>query len=130
MDRKLQQQEIQRLILLGDRARSTMEIGVISLKKQLDVPARIRGSLKTQPIGWLLGSMAAGLVISRLLAPKAAPDPKKKRGLPITLLGLTLTAVRPFAKVWLADQVKNYLAGQPFKPTAIRPQAGTSTQSF
>jgi hypothetical protein len=123
MDRKLSKdQEIERLIRLGDAARSCLEDEVILLKQRLDVPARIRGSLKDHPAGWLLGSLASGLAASLLLRLKPRPAEKKHRGLPLTLLGLTFAAVRPMAKVWLTGQVKNYLTGQ------SRASATSSTQ--
>lgn len=118
MDRKLpKNQEIERLIRLGEAARSCLGNEAVLLKQRLDVPTRIRGSLKSHPAAWLFGSLASGFAAGLLLfrrKPAAAAE-KKHRGLALTLLGLTLTAVRPFAKVWLTDQVKNYFAGQPVR---------------
>lgn len=114
MDRKLpQSQEIERLIRLSAASRSCLSGEVTQLKLRLDVPTRIRGSLKTHPTAWLFGSLASGFAASLLFRRKPAPTGAKPRGLPLTLLGLALTAVRPFAKVWLADQVKSYLIGRP-----------------
>jgi len=127
MDRNLpKHQEIERLIRLGDAARSCLENEAISLKQRLDVPARIRGSLKEHPAGWLLGSLASGLAASLLLRFKPAAAPKKHRGLPLTLLGLTLTAVRPLAKVWLTGRLNSYLAGQSNVSAPARPQQDPS----
>jgi hypothetical protein len=112
MDRKLQQkQEIERLIQLSDSARSTLENAAITLTERLDVPSRLRSSLKSHPTGWLVGSLASGLAASMIFGRKAAVVEKKRRSFPGALLGLSLTAIRPFAKVWLTDQVTNYLAG-------------------
>jgi hypothetical protein len=120
MDRKLpKDQDIERLIRLGETARSVLGHEAVLLKQRLDVPARIRGSLKEHPAGWLLGSLAASL----LLRLRPRPAEKKHRSVPLTLLGLTLTAVRPMAKIWLTDQVKSYLTGQSRTP------ATSSTQS-
>jgi hypothetical protein len=124
MDRKLQQkQEIERLIRLSDVARSTLEDEAISLRNKLDVPSRLRSSLKTHPTGWLVGSMASGLAASMLFGRKQVVTEKKRRSLPLALLGLSLTAVRPIAKVWLTDQVKNYFAAT---STASREQHSQS----
>lgn len=124
MDRKLPENpEIRRLILLGDAARSCLSHEAAALKHRLDVPSRIRGSLKSHPTGWLFGSMAAGLATSLLFRrrpSKSVGAEIKRKSLPLALLGLTLTAVRPFAKVWLTDQVKNYLSGQLATPGAYR----------
>ncbi len=87
---------------------------------------RIHGSLKQHPTGWLLGALASGLVASLLFRRKTVVREKKHRSFPLALLGLTLTAVRPFAKVWLTDQVKNYLVGQRSSPPASRTYSGQS----
>lgn len=131
MDRKLQNQEIQRLIRLGETARASLQSETAELRQRLDVPARIRGAIKTHPTGWLLGALGTGLTLSRLLfrprrTPQSMPSAeavKKRKSLPMLLFGLTLTAIRPFAKVWLADQVKRYLAAQAGIPSGRQPHS-------
>ncbi len=114
MDRKPSQtQEIERLIRLSAASRSCLTGEVIALKQQLDFPARIRGSLKSHPTAWLVGSLASGFVGRLLFRRKSSPPQTKRRGLTANVLGFALTAARPFAKVWLADQVKSYLIGRP-----------------
>ncbi len=114
MDRKLPpNQEIERLIRLSAASRACLTQEGVALKQRLDFPARIRGSLKGHPSAWLFGSLASGFVGSLMFRRKAPASGTKRRGLMMTLLGLALTAVRPFAKVWLADQVKFYLITRP-----------------
>ena len=126
MDRKLSKTEqIERLIRLSDSSRSRLREEAVSLKQRFDLPARIRSSLKGHPTGWMLGSLAAGLTASWMLRRPAPVTGKKHRGLLLSLLGLTLTAIRPFAKIWLTDQVKNYLTGR----AAFPPGASVSTGS-
>jgi len=121
MDRKLpKDQEIQRLIRLSSVARSRLESEALVLKARLDVPARIRASLKNHPAGWLLGSLASGLAASLMLSRKAAVMQKTPRGLTRNLLGFTLNAVRPIAKVWLTNQVKNYLLRAQSRPSRTK----------
>lgn len=128
MDRKLQQTpEIERLIRTSESARASLESEAELLRKRLDVPARIRTSLKSHPTGWLVGSLVSGLAASLLFGRKPqaqaqAVAEKKRRSLPLTLLGLSLTAVRPFAKVWLTDQVKHYFAAQREVPLENQPR--------
>lgn len=133
MDRKLpQKQEIERLIRLSESARSCLSHEATALKHRLDVPARVRDSLKSHPTGWLFGSLASGLAASLFFKRKSNPAPTKRRGLPTALLGLTLTAVRPLAKVWLSGQVKNYLTGR-FEAEAskhVRPAHSSSPHSI
>ncbi len=113
MDRKLSKdQEIQRLIKLSESARVCLSRDVGLLKHQLDVPARLRGALKENPTGWLLGSLGSGLAASLLFRRKAHPLERKKSTLAQALTGLTLTAIQPLAKAWLSDQVKGYLSRQ------------------
>jgi len=74
----------------------------------LDIPARIRGSLKEHPAIWLAGSLASGIATSFLFRRKPQAT-KKHRSLSATLFGLTLTAARPLVKLWLGDQMKLWL---------------------
>lgn len=116
MDRKLSKNpEVERLIRLGDSARSCLKSEVTSLQERLDFPARIRDSLKSHPTGWLLGSLGSGLAASLLFRRKptaAATVATKHRGLFASLLGLALTAARPLLKAWLTNQATGYLAGR------------------
>ncbi len=128
MDRKLSKsQEIQRLIRLSEASRGFLSNEAMSLTQRFDVPARLRQSLIKHPSGWVLGSLASGLFASTIFRRK--PKPKEKsRGLPLTLLGLILTAARPLVKIWLTGQAKNYLTGQLHsfssgRPATPRPQS-------
>ncbi len=113
MDRKLSyHQEIQRLTHANTSARLCLEKEAILLREKLDVPARLQTSLKAHPTGWVVGSLFSGFGASLLFRKKSAPSEKKKRSLPLALIGLTLTAVRPLAKMWLADQAKNYISNR------------------
>lgn len=113
MDPKLpHHQEIERLIRASAVSRSCLQSEVSVLKQRLDFPSRIRSSLKSHPTAWVVGSLASGFATSLLFRRRAVPTGAKPRGLALTLLGLALTAVRPFAKVWLADQVKQHLVGR------------------
>lgn len=113
MDRKFSEKyEIERLIQMSHAARCCLENEAVSLKQRLDFPSRIRSSVSDHPTGWLLGLLASGLGAGLMFRRKPAVPTQKRRSFPLAFLGLTLTAVRPFAKVWLTGQVKNYLAGQ------------------
>jgi hypothetical protein len=132
MDRKLQQShEIERLIEAAQVARSYLEVEAISLKQRLDVPSRIRGSLKSHPTGWLVGSAVSGLAASLMFRRRPIVTEKKRKSFPLAILGLTLTAVRPLAKVWLTDQLKSHLAGSSAKHLSQRPpSSNTSPEIF
>lgn len=104
-----------------------LEREVVTLKQRLDVPSRIRSSLKSHPTGWLFGSAASGLAASLLFRRKPARSQKPDRGLALTLVGLILTVVRPMAKVWLTGILKNYLTAPP-RGQAIDPPFAESTR--
>lgn len=118
MDRKLSgNPEIERLIRISESARSCLQDEAISLRRRLDVPARVRDSLKSHPMGWVLGSLGSGLAASLFFRRKAAPAAStaataKPRGWLASLLGLGLTAAQPLLKVWLTRQLTGYLAGR------------------
>lgn len=111
MDRKLPESpEILKLVRLAEQSRALLGEEAARLRQRLDVPARLRDSLKHHPGSWMFGSMATGLAASFIFRRRPAEPVKKRRGIPATLLGLTLTAARPLAKVWLADQAKRWLS--------------------
>lgn len=99
--------EIQRLIRMAEMSRAAMGSEICHLKHKLNVPARLCDSLKHHPTAWLFGSAASGFA-ARLLFRRRSPAAKPRRGLAGALLGLTLTASRPLAKAWLANQLSKW----------------------
>ena len=127
MDQKSQENpDIQQLIRLSDQARSCLNSEAAELRLKLDVPMRVRNSLRDHPGQWLMGSMGTGLIASLLLRRKPAKE-KKSRRFPSTLLGITLTAARPLAKVWLANHAKQWLAARLTPPPAAPPTRRSSS---
>ena len=111
MDRKPQENlEIQRLIDLGAAARSRLGCEVTAIRGRLDIPLRIRASLKHHPAAWGMGSLASAFIASCMFHRKNPPL-KKCRGLPGTLLHITWSAARPLAKIWLAHHFKRWMSG-------------------
>ncbi len=131
MDRELsKQQEIERLVRLASSARSSLENEAITLKQRLDVPSRIKTSLRTNPAGWLFGSAASGLAASLFLRRKPARPEKPARGMALSLGGLILTVLQPIAKIWLTNALKNYLTASSSSfqntPAGIKPSPTSS----
>ncbi len=115
MHRTTNKEKIERLTRASEEARLMLEERVDTFRHQIDVPRRLRHSLKAHPMSWLGGSAVFGLITSRLLlrrGPKSAPRSRRGRGVVFTLLGLAFTAIRPLAQVWLTGQLKQYLADQ------------------
>lgn len=98
---------------MSEAARASLGRDASALCRKLDVAARFRDSLRRHPASWLLGSLASGLAASFLLRPaRTVASAAAPGGFPLKLLGLTLTAARPLAKVWLANQAKQWLASR------------------
>jgi len=129
MDRKLSKnQELEQLIRTASAARAELGREAVSLKQRFDVPMRIHASLKSHPTQWFLGAMGAGLLASVFTKgffrrKRVTKEPKQRKFYHL-LLGLTLTAVRPLAKVWLTDQLKKQLLGQLGRSGANRAYPG------
>jgi hypothetical protein len=113
-------QKIERLIRLSEESRSILADHASAIRQRLDVPTRLRLSLKENPTQWLFGGLASGAAAGFLFRRKA-PSVKnvKNRSLPLALLGITFAAVRPLLQVWFTAQVKNYIAGKPIEFPAI-----------
>ena len=111
MDRKFPEKaQIEQLIRLSSAARACLESEAVILRERLDFPQRVRSSLSSNPATWMIGSLVSGMFASSLFrrrTPVAAPT--KSRGAALGLLGLALTAAKPLAKVWLANQLKDWM---------------------
>lgn len=107
-----QLQEIERLIQLAAVSRSCLSEETRAFKHRVNLPARFKESLRSNPTGWILGSTAIGLAASLLFRRRPKAAPKKSHGLTNVLLGLTLTAVRPLVKLWLSGQLKNFVTAR------------------
>lgn len=109
------QLEIQRLSTLAEDARRHLLAEATSLRSKLDVPTRMKSSLKAKPTQWLAGSLASGFIASFLLRrkPKDKAKAKKekekieKQSFSLALLGLLIAAAKPAAKIWLTGYLKN-----------------------
>jgi hypothetical protein len=110
MDRKpAEKSEIERLIRLSERSRQYLGEETARLRRKLDIPQRLRESVAAHPLGWFSGSLVSGLLASFLLRRRRVPAVSRSRGVTRMLLGLTLTAARPLAKLWLSNQAARWL---------------------
>jgi hypothetical protein len=128
MDRELSKtQETERLIRLASQARAHISGEIADLKRQLDVPARLRSSLKSNPLGWLGGALGSGLAASLLFRGRRPATGRKPRSFPLAVAGLILTAARPLLKVWLTGQVKAFIGSQLLRTPLPRPSRKSTT---
>jgi hypothetical protein len=98
------------LIRRAEAARRQLSAEYAAIRHRLDVPARVKDSLRNHPLGWVGGSLAAGLAASTLLRHKPKEEtsrPAKRRG---GIAGFALTAAtalaKPMLKAWLANRLQ------------------------
>lgn len=107
--------EIQRLIRAAENSRRLLTAEAAEFRHRIDVPARMKKSLKESPFGWLAGSASVGLATSFFLGGRRKKTNEEaipvKRGLSNILLSLGIAAAKPLARMWLADRAKLWLAG-------------------
>ncbi|MGA0899910.1 MAG: hypothetical protein ACO3SO_05860 [Luteolibacter sp.] len=99
--------EIEELIRLSQEARVDLGSRVAGIRKSLDVPTRVFGSMRSHPKIWLFASVAAGVGTSMLLGKLPGRGKKKGSSIKKKAIALTLTAARPIVKIWLANKLKS-----------------------
>jgi hypothetical protein len=131
MAQNSQSAEIEALIRRSRAARQELKTAYAAFRHKLDVPARVKDSLRAHPLGWFGGSLATGLLASFFVSKghshkntETAAEPKKKRA---GLGGFALTAAasmaKPLVKAWLAKKLRGPSAG--FQPTLFRRRFGS-----
>lgn len=112
--------ELAELVRRGDVARIQIGQAHLELRRKLEVPLRIRDSLKSSPLKWIGGSLGLGFVSSFLFRSgrgesKHAPE-KKHRGWFVGLLMMIFALVKPSLKVYatklLTDYLQNHLSSR------------------
>lgn len=98
--------ETEALIQRLEASRSDLGEQVVDLRQRLDVPTRIKSSVKGKPWLWFGGAMGAGLVLGRILRrPKKTKIIRKKN----PLIGFALTTGFALLKTALKQVVTNEL---------------------
>jgi hypothetical protein len=126
-----QETEIAELIRRSEASRLRLSDAHAALKDRMDVSARLKESLKTEPAKWLGGSLVAGFVASRLFRPRRKsaeniPRVKKQRNFLFGTLALATTLAKPAAKIYATKLVKDYLKKHLENASARRPVSGGS----
>ena len=108
--------ELAELIRRSEAARVQIGHAHLQLKKKLDIPLRLRDSLKSSPMKWLGGSLGVGFLGSFLFRskrPEVRHEPEKKhRGWFIGLLMMLFALVKPSLKIYATKLLKDYLQHQ------------------
>ena len=101
-----ERQKIQELIRISEESRDQLGDKIVGVRRTLGKPARVLGVMRNSPAAWLIGSVGAGIIGSAFLG-KLTSRKKKSSFFKKKALGLTLTAARALAKVWLSKQIKS-----------------------
>jgi len=109
--------ELGRLIRRSEAARLQIGLAHTRLKRKLDLPSRLKNSVKSEPAKWLGGSVVAGFVASFLFKLKKGTADRKtgkgiKRGFSLGLLRFVLKLAKPAAKIYASKLIKDYLGSQ------------------
>ncbi|MFD2255750.1 hypothetical protein ACFSSA_03595 [Luteolibacter algae] len=115
------------LIRLSEISRAQLGQAHAHFKHKLDVPSRMKDSLKAEPVKWVGGSLAAGFLGSFLFkgknkqkTPERVKTVKKERNFLISLLLLGLTMAKPAAKIYATKLLKDYFRTQLANGTLLK----------
>jgi hypothetical protein len=108
--------ELAELIRCSDAARFQIGQAHAQLRRKLDVPLRMRDSLRASPLKWLGGSLGVGFVASLLFKSRGRESKhepvKRHRGWFVGLLLMLFSLAKPALKVYATKLLKDYLQNQ------------------
>jgi hypothetical protein len=102
-----------------DRSREDVERRLVRVREEADVPRKIRRSVRREPVPWIVGALAFGLLVTAIVTRKkkvyVTPKGTGKAGTGLLeagfLLGVTRIAanlIRPVVVSFLEKQLGNY----------------------
>ncbi len=96
-----------------DSARSDLGDAAVAMRRRLDLPRRMRDSLRRHPAAWFGASLAAGLVVSAgLVRLRRRPaliqtaTPAGRRSRIAGAAAIVFTLLRPVIQKWLLQQIR------------------------
>lgn len=121
--------ELGELIRRSEASRLQLSQSHAVLKRKLDIPSKIKKSIKLNPLPWVGGSIATGFFGSLSLGKKKKKFKESKttrkisKGFVIGSLSLIIKALKPFAKIYVTSLLKDYLRNQLIRGAAARGDA-------
>jgi len=108
---------IAELIRRSEQSRLRLSDAHSALKDRLNMPARLKESLKVAPKKWVGGSLFAGLLLGRLFGakkerPEGVQKIRKQRNLLLGALTLIATLAKPAAKIYATNLLREYFQGR------------------
>lgn len=122
-----QKKEFGELIRRSEAARLQIGLAHSRFKRRLDLPSRIKDSIKSEPGKWLGISAVVGFVGSVLLKSKKTPPIekagpfRKKRRFSLAMVALLVRLAKPAAKIYATKLIKDYLTSRLQRGIARRP---------
>ncbi|HSP43026.1 MAG TPA: hypothetical protein VLO11_09155 [Luteolibacter sp.] len=104
-----EEKRIGELIRQAAAARSHLAEKAVKLRRNLDVPSRLRSALGGHPGRWMAGSLVSGMAASLLMRRKPKHAPARSKGLLFAILAMLFSAAKPLLKAWLAGRLKELL---------------------
>lgn len=123
------QVELAELVRRSEAARFSIAEAHQDLMHKLDMPSRIKESMRAQPAKWIGGSIIAGYLGSfffRSRRPKVREEARisKKPRKPLPMLLSTIAILsKPAVKMYATKLLKDYIENQLVKRAGIRPGA-------
>lgn len=85
-----------------EASRASLGSDLATLRRTLDVPARVKDSILSKPLGWFAGSLGVGLLASLLLKRRRpqVSESKPSRSVFKLALGGAFALARPALQTW------------------------------
>ena len=116
MVQKPQASAVADLLRRSQLGRDRLSVDVSEFKHRIDIPSRLKDSLDRNPIGWIGGGLAVGLLASMTLRRSAPAAPKRKSGLVGLAITVAGTLARPLLKTWLTGKLRSTLDSRDGSP--------------
>ena len=110
--------DLAELVRKSEAARLKLGEAHRDLRQKLDVPARVKDSIKSQPQKWLGASLVAGFAGSFLIKMKKGKAKRKVsaggklKSLFPTPISVVLKLLKPAVKIYLAKVIRDYVENQ------------------
>jgi hypothetical protein len=107
------EQDLETLIARIAASRGAVARDIAHLRRQLDVPTRVKESILSKPLAWLGGSLGAGLLTSVILKRRRRPAKTEavvKKSLWTVVLGGAFALARPALQSWALREFQSRFA--------------------
>ena len=119
------EKQIAELIRQAAAARNELGSLAASLRRSLDLPARVRASLSGHPGRWMAGSVISGMAASVFFRRKPKATAMARPGSAwLAILAMLAAVAKPLAKAWLMGRLKDWFERPQQTASMSRPVRG------